>query len=84
MQVFIPVCNAGHKFLVVFNLKKGEVLMLDSKAEVKVETKKKKKTGNEISTMKSAIDIDVSVADDSMAIIVVFLTINSQKCFISN
>ncbi|PWA49852.1 hypothetical protein CTI12_AA473410 [Artemisia annua] len=68
--VFTPVSNDGHQFVVVFNLKSGDVVMLDSKAAKKVESKKRKKTGFELAKLKSAFDIDGSAADDSKATIV--------------
>ncbi|PWA56114.1 hypothetical protein CTI12_AA428850 [Artemisia annua] len=67
--VFIPVSNNGHQFVVVFNIMRDEVVMLDSKAVPKVEPKKKKETGFELANRKSAIDIDGSAADDSIATI---------------
>ena len=75
MRVFIPDSNVGPQFLVVFNLKRGEMPMLDQKKKF-FEAKKGKKTAFQIANLKNAVDIDGSVADDSMANIVVFLTIN--------
>ena len=83
LQVFIPVSNGEHNFLVVFNLKNCDIWMLDSKGVKKPVAKKGKKTVVNFPTAKKVVDGQETVADDCVATIVVCLDRFMYKCFVN-